>query len=180
MTYTEYEDGFEFTRSSSSNLTIILLIEISLLIGGIYCVTTMESPSNYFVASPTLFFFLLIALGIAPAINAYKKGHKVLVWGVNKKGLLMPAKRSSFTEYLPSEVVPWETINKAIYAKKLIDRTEQFEVSTSTHILVVELKNGEKLFFSYPEALEYALFNFFSSAGHCENRTYKAKEFEIV
>lgn len=180
MTYTEHEDGFEFTRSSYSNLVIVLLIEMLLLIGSTYCFIAIDSPLNYLVATPIFFFFLLIALGIAPSINAFKKAHKVLVWGANRKGLVVPAKKSSFTEYHSSEVVPWGTINKVIYAKKLIDRTVRFEVSTSIHILVVELKNGKRLLFSYPEALEYALFNFFCLAKHCENRTYRAEELEIA
>lgn len=179
MTYTENIDGFEFTRSPSLRLTLILLIEVLLFIGIIYCMVKIDSPSNYIIGIPLLFFFLLIALGIAPSISAYRSGHKILIWGANKNGLLMPPNKSSFTQYLSPLVVSWKSINRAIFTKKFIDRSISSEESTSMNVLVVELENKERMFLSYPEALEYELLKFFSLSGHCENRTHKAEELEI-
>ena len=179
MTYTESIDGFEFTRSPSLHLAIILLIEVVLFIGVIYFVTEVDSPASYIFAIALSFFFLLIALGIAPAINAYKNDHQILIWGANKNGLLMPRNTSSFTNYYPPLVVSWGAINKAIFTKKLIDSSDNSETQISMNILVIELDNKKRMFFSYPEALEYELLSFFSLSGHCENRTHKAEELEI-
>ena len=179
MTYTENIDGFEFSRSPSLNLTFIILIEILLFIGIIYCIAKIDSPSNFIIAVPLLVFFLILALGIAPAINAYKNGQEVLIWGANKNGLLMPPNKSTFTEYLPPLVISWKSINKAIFTKKLIDHSIHSETSISNNILVVELENKKRIFLSYPEALEYVLLNYFSSSGHCENGTHKLEELEI-
>jgi len=179
VTYTEHTDGFEFTRSSALHLVAILLIEILLFIGIIYCIIEIDSPANFILAIPLLFFSLILALGIGPAINAYKNGHKILIWGANKNGLLMPPNTSSFTEYLPPLVVSWTSINRAIFTKILIDNSINSETSTSKNILVVELESKKRIFLSYPEALEYELLSFFSSYGHCENRTHKTEELEI-
>lgn len=180
MQYTEYDDGFEFTRSSYLNVAAILLIEILLFIGGIYSFFAIEAPYNYVVSAPISLFFLLIGLSVAPAITASKTQKNILVWGADKNGLIVPAKRSSYTEYHAPDVVPWEAIHSAIYAQNLIDRTVRFDVSTSINVLVVELKNGKKQLFSYPEDLECVLFDFFSLAEHCGNRTYRAEALEIV
>jgi hypothetical protein len=176
VTYTEHTDGFEFTRSSTLHLAIILLVEMLLFIGGIYCITVINEPFNYFVALPLLLLFVLIAMGIAPAINAHKNGHKILIWGANKNGLLIPAQKSSFTKYIPPLLVSWKSINKAIFTKKLIDRSVSSETSTSIYVLVVELENRKRILLSYPEEFEQGLFNFFGLAGHCENRTHTAQE----
>lgn len=180
MEYTEHEDSFEFTRSSSLNMAIILLVGMLLLVGGLYSLFSIDTPYNYIVAAPIFLFFLLLTLSVYPAITAFKMQQDVLVWGANKTGLIVPARKSSLVEYLAPDIVPWETINTATYAQKLIDRSDKFEVSVSVNILVVELKNGKRLLFPYPQTLEHVLFDFFSLAGRCENRTCRLEEVEIL
>ncbi|MDO8343628.1 MAG: hypothetical protein Q7T48_10540 [Cellvibrio sp.] len=179
MIYTEREGGFEFARPPSLNLAVLLLMEALLLSGGIYCLVTVDSPANYFIASALLFFFLLIASAVFPAIHAYKKGSNIFVWGANKKGLLVAARESSFAQYHPPLVFPWESIYQIVFAKALIDRTVSFETSISNNVLVIELANKKRMLFSYPEVFEQNLFDFFSSAGHCDKGTSRANEFEI-
>ena len=177
MTYTENNNGFEFTRSAELHLAAILVVEILLFAGVIYCISAIQAPFNYFTAFAPMLFFVLIALGIAPAFKAYKNGHKILVWGANSNGLLLPAQKSSLTEHIPPQVILWGSISKAIFTKKLVDRSIPSETSTSLNVLVVELENKKRIFLSYTQELEQNLFVFFNR--HCQTRTNVVEELEI-
>ncbi len=179
MTYTENNNGFEFTRSSEVHLAAILLVEILLFGGVVYCVIAIKEPFNYFAAFVLMLFFVLIALAVAPAYKAYKNGHKILIWGANSNGLLLPALQSSFTEYIPPQVILWSSISKAIFTKKLVDRSISFEKSTSLNVLVVELESKKIILLSYTQELEQNLFLFFNLPEHCHARTHVTEELEI-
>ncbi len=179
MTYTENDNGFEFTRSSELHLAAILAVEILLFAGVIYCISAIQEPFNYFTAFVLILFFVLIALGIAPAFKAYKNGHKILVWGANGNGLLLPAHTSSLTEYIPPQVILWSSISKAIFTRKLVDCSIRSETSTSSNVLVIELSSKKRIFLSYTQELEQKLFCFFNLPEHCQTRTHMAEELEI-
>lgn len=180
MTYTENNHGFEFTRSSGLHLAGILGVEILLFTGAVYCISVIHGPFNYFAAFVLIFFFVLVGLGVVPTFKAYKNGHRILVWGANSSGLLLPAKESSFTEFIPPQVVLWNSISKAIFARKLVDRSIRSEASTSLNVLVVELESKKRIFLSYTQELEQKLFCFFNLPEHCQTRTHVAEELEIT
>lgn len=179
MIYTKLEDGFEFTKSASLNLGVICLVEILLLTAFIYCIAIIKSPERYIIAFALIFFALILALGIYPAIDAAKKSKNLPIWSANKKGIFIPSIRSSFTGYLPPLFTPWESMNKVFFAQMLVDCTISGEVTVSRYVIVVELKNKKRLFLSYPKYLEDELFSFFSLIVHCKNSTYKVEELKI-
>ena len=179
MTYTENNNGFEFTRSAGLHLAAILAVEILLFTGAVYCISAIQGHLSYFAAFAFIFFLVLIAFGVVPTFKAYKNGHRILIWGANSSGLLLPAKESSFTEFVPPQVVLWSSISKAIFTRKLVDRSIRSETSTSLNVLVVELEGKKEIFLSYTQEVEQKLFSFFNLPEHCQTRTHVAEELEI-
>lgn len=151
-------ERLEIYVSSVPMAASLVVLEVVLGAAIFYFVTNPKvaaqiAAGRYIFITVLGFFFLALASGLLPLINAARHGGRQLLWGATGFGLLVPAPTTTFTTARPPTLYEWKQIRRVLFVNKLIEHYDGTNISWN-RVLVLsdDLKFPKNFLFQFVES----------------------------